>query len=419
VAGPITTTQKRTLLAASLGWMLDSMDMMLYSMALVAIQREMGISASTSGLLISLTLVSSAAGGVLFGLLADRFGRARALIGSILVYSVFTAACGFAQNIVQLAVFRVLLGLGVGGEWATGAALVSETWPAEHRAKALGLMQSSWAVGYALAALVTAAVMPRFGWRAVFFVGVLPALVTVWIRRKVPEPEIWKKSKVQGPRSKVAGSPSTLDLGLGTLDSFRSLFAPQLRRRTIVLTAMNAASMFGWWGLFTWIPGYLALPVSEGGRGLSILRTSQWILLMQAGMWLGYVMYGVLADALGRKRTYIGYLLIAAALVPFYSLARSPEAVMLLGPFVAFFGTGYFSGFGAISSESFPTTVRGTAMGFAYNFGRGLSAMAPYTIGRLSESYGLGASFLITSAAFLAAALIALGIEETRGKRLE
>ena len=415
----VTAEQKRTLLAASLGWMLDSMDMMLYSMALVAIQREMGISASTSGLLISLTLVSSAAGGVLFGLLADRLGRARALIGSILVYSVFTAACGFAQTVVRLAVFRVLLGLGVGGEWATGAALVSETWPAEHRAKALGLMQSSWAVGYALAALVTAAVMPRFGWRAVFFVGVLPALATVWIRRKVPEPEIWQKSKVQGPRSKVSGSPSGLDFGLWTLDSFRSLFAPQLRRRTIVVTAMNAASMFGWWGLFTWIPGYLALPVSQGGRGLNILSTSKWILLMQAGMWLGYVSFGFLADALGRKSTYIGYLLIAAALVPFYSLARSPEAVMLLGPFVAFFGTGYFTGFGAISSELFPTTVRGTAMGFAYNLGRGLSAMAPYTIGRLSESYGLGASFLITSAAFLAAALIALGIEETRGKRLE
>jgi MFS family permease len=412
----VTAEQKRTLLAASLGWMLDSMDMMLYSMALVAIQREMGISASTSGLLISLTLVSSAAGGVLFGLLADRFGRARALIGSILVYSVFTAACGFAQNIVQLAVFRVLLGLGVGGEWATGAALVSETWPAEHRAKALGLMQSSWAVGYALAALVTAAVMPRFGWRAVFFVGVLPALVTVWIRRRVPEPEIWKRSSAEcGMRSAESSSSASRT----PHSAFRILFAVPLRRRTIVVTAMNAASMFGWWGLFTWIPGYLALPVSEGGRGLSILRTSQWILLMQAGMWLGYVMYGVLADALGRKRTYIGYLLIAAALVPFYSLARSPEAVMLLGPFVAFFGTGYFSGFGAISSESFPTTVRGTAMGFAYNFGRGLSAMAPYTIGRLSESYGLGASFLITSAAFLAAALIALGIEETRGKRLE
>ena len=412
----VTAEQRRTLLAASLGWMLDSMDMMLYSMALVAIRREMGISASTSGLLISVTLLSSAVGGVLFGLLADRIGRARALIGSILVYSVFTAACGLAQNVVQLAVFRLLLGLGVGGEWGTGAALVSETWPAEHRAKALGLMQSSWAVGYALAALVTAAVMPRFGWRAVFFVGVLPALVTVWIRRKVPEPEIWKRSSAEcGMRSAESSSSASRT----PHSAFRSLFAVPLRRRTMVVTAMNAASMFGWWGLFTWIPGYLALPVSQGGRGLNILSTSKWILLMQAGMWLGYVSFGFLADSFGRKRAYISYLLVAAALVPFYSLARSPEAVMLLGPFVAFFGTGYFTGFGAISSELFPTAVRGTAMGFAYNFGRGLSAMAPYTIGRLAESYGLGASFLITSAAFLAAALIALGLEETRGKRLE
>lgn len=403
----ITAVQKRTLLAASLGWMLDSMDVMLYSMALASIQHELGMSASTSGLLMSLTLVASALGGILFGILADRVGRARALMASILVYSVFTGASGLASNVAQLAVFRTFLGLGMGGEWATGAALVGETWPAGHRGKALGLMQSSWAIGYALAAAVTALVMPRFGWRAVFFVGVLPALVTLWIRRNIPEPEIWQaanreRKAMRGPRA----------------NPLQALFAPGLRRRTFIVTAMNAATMFGWWGLFTWIPGYLSLPPAQGGRGLDIVQTSGWIILMQVGMWFGYVTFGFISDWVGRKRTYIAYLLIAAALVAVYASAHDPVTVMLLGPFVAFFGTGYFTGLGAISSELFPTAVRGTAMGFAYNLGRGLSAAAPYTIGRLSETHGLGASFFVTSAAFLLAAIIALGLEETRGQPL-
>ncbi len=403
----VSSVQKRALQAASLGWMLDSMDVMLYSLALVEIQRELGMGGGASGLLISLTLVASAVGGVLFGILADRAGRARALMASILVYSVFTGACGLAQNVVQLAIFRTLLGLGMGGEWATGAALVGETWPAEHRGKALGLMQSSWAVGYALAAAITALVMPRYGWRAVFFVGILPALVTLWIRRGVPEPELWQAA--QRERAAAANSRGLL----------RALFAPELRRRTVIATAANAATMFGWWGLFTWIPGFLSLPAERGGRGMGIVQTSTWIILMQVGMWLGYVTFGFIADRAGHRRTYIGYLLVAAVLVPLYALARDPITLLLLGPFVAFFGTGYFSGFAAISSALFPTAVRGTAMGFAYNLGRGLSAVAPYTIGRLSETHGLGPSLLITPAAFLLAAVFALGLEETRGKPLE
>ena len=184
--------QRRALLAASLGWLLDSMDVMLYAMVLAHLMTALGMSTEVAGLLGSLTLVASAAGGLLFGVLADRVGRTKALSASILVYSIFTAACGLSRTTLELAVFRTLLGLGMGGEWATGAALVAETWPARHRGKALGVMQSAWAVGYAIAAAVTALLLPRFGWRAVFFVGVVPALVTLWIRRSVPESEAWR-----------------------------------------------------------------------------------------------------------------------------------------------------------------------------------------------------------------------------------
>src|SRR2546428_3173907 len=184
--------ERKSLIAGGLGWMLDAMDVMLYSLVLAYLIREFGMSTRTAGLLNSLTLVASAIGGFFFGVLADRIGRTRALMASILVYSVSSAACGFSHSIPQLAVFRFLLGLGMGGEWSSGAALIAETWRAEHRGKALGLMQSAYAIGEAIAALIVLIVFPRLGWRAVFFVGVLPALLVLWIRRGVPESDIWK-----------------------------------------------------------------------------------------------------------------------------------------------------------------------------------------------------------------------------------
>src|SRR6478735_2993730 len=216
------SSARRALFAAALGWMLDSFDVMLYSLVLASLMADLGIDKPTAGLLGSVTLVASAAGGLLFGVIADRFGRTKALMGSILTYSVFTAACGLSQNAAQLAVFRICLGIGMGGEWASGASLVSESWPREHRGKALGLMQSAWAIGYGAAAIVTWLVLPRYGWRAVFFVGVIPALLTMWIRRYVEEPAIWKAREL----SRESG--------------FARMFRPDTRSVTIALTAMNA-----------------------------------------------------------------------------------------------------------------------------------------------------------------------------------
>jgi MFS family permease len=393
---------RRALIAAGLGWMLDSMDVLLYSLVLNDISREFGIDDRASGLLLGLPLASSAVGGVFFGWLADRIGRTRALMLSIVTYSVFTAACGLATTIGQLAVFRTLLGLGMGGEWATGAALVAETWRREDRGKALGLMQSAWAIGFGVAAAVTAIVLPRWGWRAVFFVGILPAFVTWWIRRSVSEPEIWLKARAAAPAPHGARRPWTGLMGL-----------------TVIVAAMNAATMFAWWGLFTWIPSYLGRAVEQGGAGLSIVRTSTWIVLMQVGMWLGYVSFGFISDRVGRKRTYVTYLLVAAVLVPVYGATRNPAALLLLGPFVAFFGTGYFSGFGALTAEIFPTRVRARLQGLTYNLGRALSAFAPVIVGSLAGSLGLGAAFSVVGLAFVLAAALWTWIPETAGRPLD
>jgi MFS family permease len=395
-----TPQARRALVAAASGWALDAMDVLLYAFVLDHVRAEFGIDDRLSGALLALPLLASAFGGVLFGWTADRIGRRTALMASILVYSLATAACGLASSVGQLALARLVVGLGMGGEWATGAALVAETWPAQHRGKALGLMQSAWAVGYAAAAALNALVLPRFGWRAVFFAGLLPALVTLWIRRSVDESPMWRQSGTAA--------------GIRLADVLRG----PAGRLTWTLAAMNAATMFAWWGLFSWIPSFLSRPLTQGGAGLSLLQSSTWIVLMQTGMWCGYVSFGFIADAFGRRRTYVTYLLVAAVLVPIYAVTRDATLLLMLGPFVAFFGTGYFSGFGAVSAEIFPTRIRATAQGLTYNIGRGLSAAAPFTVGALASIYGLGAALVVTSAAFLLAALLWRWIPETRGQML-
>ncbi len=397
----VTQAQRRSLIAGGLGWMLDAMDVMLYSIVLAHLMRDLGMDKATAGLLNSLTLVASALGGLAFGFLADRVGRTRALMLSIAIYSLASGACGLSQTVVQLAFCRFILGLGMGGEWTTGAALIAETWPAEHRGKALGLMQSTWAIGEMIAAGVVALVLPHYGWRAVFFVGVLPALLVLWIRREVKEPQIWLEQ-----RHAPAASP------------WRRLWQKDVRRHGLVATLMNACAMFGYWGLFTWIPAYLSLPVAEGGRGLDLTRTTTWLIVMGVGKWLGYSAFGFLADAFGRRLTYAVYLLAAAALVPLYGATSSPLMLLLLGPCVAFFGTGFFSGFGALLAELFPTSVRATAMGLTYNVGRGFSALAPFAVGALALRYGLGPAFFLLAGAFFVSALLALALPETRGREL-
>jgi MFS family permease len=393
---------KRAFVAAALGWMLDSFDVMLYAIVLAALidDPSLGLTTGTAGLLGSLTLVAAAVGGIAFGVIADRLGRKRALMAAVVIYSIFTAACGLAQTVPQLAVFRILLGLGMGGEWATGAALVSESFPARHRGKALAFVQSTWALGYGLAALVNLVVMPVWGWRGVFLVGVLPALFTLWIRRRVEEPAIWHKTPA-AERGQLA-----------------VLFAPAIARTTFFITLMNAFTLFGWWGLNSWVPAYLSFPDTRGGIGLSSSTMSLFVMAMQVGMWLGYVSFGFIADAIGRKRAYVFFLITASVLLPVYGFLKVPWLLLLLGPLVAFFGTGYYSGFGAVIVELYPTAVRATAAGFCYNTGRIASAAAPYIVGTLASAQGFGAAFAVAGAGFLLAALAWIGIPETGNREL-
>ena len=408
------TAAWRALLAAFLGWMLDGMDIMLYAFALTAIREEFGLSAGAVGALASLTLVTSAVGGTLAGYLADRYGRTRLLIWSILAYSLFTAGTATARTVFELAAWRALVGFGLGGEWSAGSVLVAETWPAAARGKAIGLVQSGWAVGYILAAGLSAVILPRWGWRALFLVGVLPALLTVWVRRRVPEPEIWRR-RHEAAHGGVAdsGGPAVTPV------DWRSILRPPLRRSTISATLLTTALLCAYWGLFTWIPTYLASPVAQGGAGLGLVRSSAWIVPMQIGAFLGYTLFGLLADRLGRRPTFLIFVLGAAVLVPVYGLAAHRPALLLgLGPAIGFFGHGYFSLFGAMLAELFPSGVRATAQGLCYNSGRALSALAPFAIGAAADRLGYGTALALTAFFYLAGAGLIFLLPETRGREL-
>jgi MFS family permease len=385
-----TPEARRALLAACLGWALDAFDVMLYALVIRALILEFSLSTTTAGLLGSVTLI------------ADRAGRRPAMLASILVYSVFTAACGFAQGVWQLAVFRFLLGLGMGGEWTSGAAMVSETWPDKHRGKAVAVMQSSWAVGYAVAALVAAPVAARFGWRAVFFLGIVPALLTLWIRRGVAESHVWLAAQ-----NKNGAAPSA---------TLRDVFRGRFASTTALLTILSSATIFAYWGLNLWVPAFLSLPVERGGLGFDDTWTTFLIVTMQAGTFLGYVSFGYIADAIGRRKSFVSFILIAAVLTLAYSATQDRWLLLGLGPLVAFFGTGFFSGFGTVTAEIYPTSVRAVAQGFTFNVGRFASAAAPFMVGSLAQEHGFGPAFALLAGALLIGAATWIWLPETRGR---
>jgi MFS family permease len=406
----VNSAQKRTLIAAALGWGLDGFDVLLYSNVQIYVMAALGIARKDiAGLPNTFMLLASGIGGVLFGFIADRIGRTKALMLSILTYSVCSLGSGLATSIYVLIAIRFVLGLGMGGEWNTGATLVAETWPAHLRARAIAIVQSAWAWGLASAALVTWIVLDRLhqNWRMVFVVGIVPALITLWIRKSVPESEMWKQHRAQHPE------PAP----------FSEIFSPELRRKTIVLFLLNAFGLFAWWGLFTWIPPYLTLPVAKGGRGFALLNTT-WLLVVLnlAGMFPGYLCFGWIADRLGRRRSLALFTLFAAIMIPLYAAARAPWLILVLGALVGFFGTGFFSGSGLVGSEIFPTRIRARALGFTYNGARTLSCIAPYTIGYVAEklgpSRGLSWAFSICAVAFLLAMIMALQLPETKGQEL-
>ena len=413
VAGPwyhtVTREQWRVLLAAKLGWMLDAMDFMLYTMAVGQLRAYFQFGDDTAGMLGTVTLVMSGVGGTIFGYVADRFGRTRALMATILIFSAASLGAATSQSVLQLLFWRAVLGIGMGGEWASGAVLVSETWPAHLRNKAISIMQSGWALGYMLASISAAIILgaPSLGaeaWRWLFVLGVAPAFLTLWIRRYVKEPTTW------------TAKPKT------DRNPYAVIFGPGLLRRSLLIIALGSAVQFANWGLFFWLPTFLARPVDQGGAGMGIVGSLPWIIPVQLGAYLGYLTFGFIADRIGRRQAFVLYTVAAAVLVPIYGqMARSPMVLLALGPLIGYFGYGYFSMFGGFVAELFPASVRATGQGTTYNIGRMAGAVAPFTIGVIATQpgVGIGLALSITSAFFLLAAALVFTLPDRSGQALD
>ncbi len=409
----ITADQWRALAAAKVGWMLDAMDFMLYAMALGQLRAYFELDDAAAGFLGTATLLMSGVGGLVFGYVADRFGRTRALMGTIVIFSLASLGAATSQSVLQLLFWRAVLGIGMGGEWASGAVLVSETWPPQHRNKAISIMQSGWAIGYIAAAAMAALILgnPAFGnegWRWLFFAGVAPALFAIWIRRNVRESPAWTARA--RPNRDEAPNP------------FGIIFGRKLVGRTLRIIALGGAVQFAYWGLFFWLPPFLSRPIEQGGAGMGVVGSLNWIVLMQVGAYLGYLTFGFIADRLGRRRTFVLFMICAAAIVPVYGqMARSPMVLLVLSPLLGYFGHGYFSLFGSLIAELFPTGVRATGQGTSYNAGRMAGAVAPLTIGAAATlpGIGIGLALGLTSAFFLAAALLVFTLPDRSGAALD
>jgi MFS family permease len=391
------------------GYALDSYDYFTLPLSMVALAAYFGLDSGQTGLFTTVTLVVSAVGGAVAGVVADRIGRVKALMITVATYAVFTVACGFAPNYETLLVFRALQGLGFGGEWAVGAVLVAEYTGAKHRGRTLGAVQSAWAVGWALAVVVYTLVFQYLdddlAWRVMFWTGALPALLVVWVRRRVHD----------APEAAAEREKSARKGSFAAIFKPASAGSPGLLRTTFFAVLLSTGVQGGYYTLATWVPTYL-----KTDRGLSVVGTGGYLTFLISGAFIGYLTGGYLTDKLGRKRNILLFAVLSAAGILVYANIPSGANTLLLvlGFPLGFCMSAIFSGFGSFLSELYPAAVRGTGQGFTYNTGRAVGAVFPTTVGFLADSWGVGGALVFGAIGYALAALALLGLPETLGKEL-
>lgn len=391
--------------AAFAGFGLDAFDLIILTLTLSAIGTTFGVSKGATGTLATVTLTASAAGGILAGVLSDRIGRARTLMMTVGVYSLFTLLSGLASSYGMLLAFRVFQGLGFGGEWAVGAILVAELVRPEARGKALGVIQSAWAVGWALAVVAYTVVFSLTGetqaWRILMFLGILPALLILYIRRNVADPEVFREAKAKDPRT--AESP------------LKQIFRRDLVGTTVAASVLATGIQGGYYAMFTWIPTFL-----KEDKNLSIVGTSGYLAVVIAGAFAGYLSGGLIHDRLGHRRAFTLFSAGAGIALVLYFAVPSGSNVTLavIGFPLGFFASGCFSGFGSYLSELYPTRARGTGSGFCYNVGRAIGAFFPGIIGFLATAVGLGGAVAFGVFGYVLAIIALRFLPETDGKSL-
>ncbi len=398
--------ERRTFWACATGWSLDGMDFMIYPLVIGTIIKLWSVDAGTAGFAGTATLLSSAVGGWLGGYLADRIGRVRTLQFTIIWFSFFSLVCAVVQSFDQLLIARALLGLGFGGEWAAGAVLMGEAIRPQYRGRAVGSVQSGWAVGWGLAVFAQAILFSylpaEIAWRWMFAIGALPALLVFYLRRYVAEPEIAAATRV-----KLAET--------GDHPQLWEIFSAPVLKTTILASLMVTGCQGGYYAITFWVPQFLTKE-----RHLSIVGSTGYLAALIIGSFIGYLVGAWLADRIGRRNLFLIFSLGAIAVVLLYTqLPLTNEILWVLGFPLGFFASGYFSGVGAFLTELYPTRLRGSGQGFCYNFGRGIGALFPFLVGALSTSTSLANAIAIFAvAAYSLFFLAAFALPETRGRVL-
>jgi MFS family permease len=384
-----------------MGYIFDSYEVMLYSNALVDIRKEFSFNFAGAGMVMTLSLLGYAAGGMFWGPMADKIGRIHVLIWTVLGYALFTGLTAVAWNAVSLIIFRFIMGFFAGGEWAAGAALITETWPAKHRGKVMAVMQAGWPCGAMLAAASYAIIAPSFGWRWVFVTGILPALIVLWIQVKLKESDHFKQAKQAAP-AKTA--------------PWAQIFSPRYIKRTVMFTLISFIGLLGYYCTMTWIPTML-----RTDRGMSIFASSMWFIVISLGSIFGYLLFGQLAERWGRRPAFTVFWLVAMISIPSFAFYAAGASTLLPIGFALGVSMGYFSGYPLYGSELYPTHLRASGMGIAYTgIARVGATFGPAAVGAIADAVGVSEAIEAMAAFYILAVILIwwMGVE-TKGRTLK
>jgi len=397
---PASPYARKALAGSAIGYAMDGFDLLILGFMLPAISAALALSTSQSGALVTWTLIGAVAGGIIFGALSDRYGRVRVLTWTIVLFAVFTGMCAFAQGFYDLLAYRTIAGIGLGGEFGIGMALAAEAWPASKRARVSSYVALGWQSGVLMAALLTPLLLPVVGWRGMFVIGVVPALVAWFIRNRLHEPEVFVRSARNVRRS----------------NSFKLLVADRKTTRiSLGIVVLCSVQNFGYYGIMIWLPTYLGKTL-----GFSLTKSAMWTSVTIVGMMIGVIVFGHLADRIGRKPTFLIFQAGSVAMVLLYAQLSDPMTMLWAGAVMGMFVNGMIGGYGALISEAYPTAARATAQNVLFNVGRAVGGLGPIVVGAIAATYSFQLAIALLASIYVLDIIATIFlIPELRGVELE